>query len=46
MLGGKRARQLGTIAAPDREAAITKAIEFLGIMDPERQRRIAVSPVG
>jgi hypothetical protein len=27
VLGGKRAQQLGTVAAPDRDAAVTKAIE-------------------
>jgi hypothetical protein len=45
MLGGKRAQRLGTIAAPDRDAAIAKAIDFFGITDPERHRRVAVSPV-
>jgi hypothetical protein len=45
MLGGKRARRLGTITAPDRDAAVAKAIEFFGITDPERQERVAVSPM-
>jgi hypothetical protein len=45
LLGGKRAERLGTVAAPDRDAAIAKAIEFFGITDPERQERIAVSPM-
>lgn len=45
MLGGKRAERLGTVAAPDRDAAIAKAIEFFGITHPERQRRVAVSPM-
>jgi hypothetical protein len=40
MLGGKRA-----VAAPDREAVIAKAIKFFGIADPERQKRVAVSPI-
>jgi hypothetical protein len=45
VLGGKRAQRLGTIAAPDRDAAIAKAIEFFGTTDPKRQRRVAVSPM-
>jgi hypothetical protein len=45
MLRGKRAERLGTVAAPDREAAIAKAIEFFGITDPERQRRVIVRPI-
>jgi hypothetical protein len=45
LLGGKRAGRLGTVAAPDRGAAIAKAIEFYGITDPERQKRVAVSPM-
>lgn len=45
MLGGKRAERLGTVAAPDRDAAIAKAIEFYSIADPERQKRVAVSPM-
>jgi hypothetical protein len=43
LLGGKRAERLGTIRAPDRDAAIAKAIEFFGIADPEWQKRVAVS---
>jgi Ser/Thr protein kinase RdoA (MazF antagonist) len=46
MLGGNRAHRLGTVAAPDKDAAIAKAIEFFGITDPERQKRVAVSPMG
>jgi hypothetical protein len=45
VFGGKRAQRLGTVAAPDRDAAIAKAIEFFGITDPERQKRVAVSPM-
>jgi hypothetical protein len=45
MLGGKRAERLGTVAAPDRDAAIAKAIDFFSITDPERQRRVIVRPI-
>jgi hypothetical protein len=45
VLTGKRAERLGTVAGPDRNAAIAKAIEFFGIADPERQKRVAVSPM-
>jgi hypothetical protein len=45
MIGGKRAQRLGTVAAPDRDAAIAKAIEFFGITDPARQPRVIVRPV-
>jgi hypothetical protein len=45
MLGGKRAERLGTVASPDRDAAIAKAIDVFGITDPERQKRVAVSPM-
>jgi hypothetical protein len=43
--GGKRAQRLGTVAASDRDAATAKVIEFFGITDPERQKRVAVSPI-
>ena len=36
ILGGKRAGRLGTVVAPDRDAATAKAIEEFGITDPER----------
>jgi hypothetical protein len=45
LLGGKRAARLGTVTAPDRDAVIAKAIDAFGITDPERQKRVAVSPV-
>jgi hypothetical protein len=45
LLSGKRAQRLGTIAAPDRDAAIATAIERYNITDPERQKRVAVSPM-
>jgi hypothetical protein len=45
MLRGKRAERLGTVATPDRDAAIAKAIEFFSITEPERQRRVIVSPM-
>jgi hypothetical protein len=45
LIGGKRAGRLGTITAPDRDAAIAKAIDEFGITDPERQRRVMVRPI-
>ena len=45
MLGGKRAGWLGTVTAPDRDAAIAKAIDEFRITAPERQKRVAVSPM-
>jgi len=45
VIRGKRAGRLGTVAAADCDAAIAKAIEEFGITDPERQKRVAVSPV-
>jgi hypothetical protein len=45
LLGGNRAHRLKTVAAPDKDAAIAKAIEFFDITDPERQKRVAVSPM-
>jgi hypothetical protein len=45
MLGGKRAQRLGTVVAPDRDAAIATAIERYNITDHERQKRVAVSPM-
>jgi hypothetical protein len=45
VLGGKRAQRLGTIAAPDRDAAIAKAIDLFGTTSPERQRRVIVRPI-
>ena len=45
MLGGKRAGRLGTVTAPDADAAIAKAIEEFGITELERQKRVAVSPI-
>jgi hypothetical protein len=44
-LGGKRAQRLGIVAAADHDAAIAKAIEFFSITEPERQKRVAVSPI-
>ena len=45
MLRGKRAERLGTVTAPDTEAAIAKAIDEFKITDPERQRRVIVRPI-
>jgi hypothetical protein len=45
MLGGKRAERLGTVAAPDRDAPIAKAIAEFAIADPKRRKRVAVSPM-
>lgn len=45
MLRGKRAERLGTVTAPDRDAAIAKGIDEFGITDPERQRRVIVRPI-
>jgi hypothetical protein len=45
MLRGKRAERLGTVTAPDIDAAIAKAIEVFSITDPERQRRVIVRPI-
>ena len=43
---GKRpADRLGTVTAPDSDAAIAKAIDEFRITDPERQRRVIVRPV-
>jgi hypothetical protein len=44
LLDGKRAGRLGTVTARDRDTAIAKAIDEFGITDPERQKRVAVSP--
>jgi hypothetical protein len=41
----KRTEFLGRVEAPDRDAAIAKAIDFFGITDPERQRRVIVRPI-
>jgi hypothetical protein len=43
VLGGKRAQRLGTVAAPDHETAIAKAIEFFGITDLGRQIKVFAS---
>jgi hypothetical protein len=43
--GSRPADHLGTVTAPDSDAAIAKAIETFGITDPERQRRVIVRPV-
>jgi hypothetical protein len=45
MLRGKRAERLGTVTAPDRDAAIAEAIKEFRITDPERQRRVIVRPI-
>jgi hypothetical protein len=45
LISGKRAGRLGTVAAADCDAAIAKAIDEFGITDPERQKRVAVSPI-
>ena len=45
LISGKRAGRLGTVAAADSDAAIAKAIDEFGITDPERQKRVAVSPM-
>jgi len=45
MLRGKRPERLGTIDAPDRDAAIAKAIDEFRITDQERQRRVIVRPI-
>jgi hypothetical protein len=45
LLGGKQAARLGTVTAPDPDAAIAKAIDEFGITDPERQKRVAVGPM-
>jgi hypothetical protein len=44
--GGRPPEQLGTVTAPNADAAIAKAIETFGIADPERRRRVIVRPVG
>jgi hypothetical protein len=45
MLRGTRAERLGTVTAPDADAAIARAIDEFGITDLERQKRVAVSPM-
>jgi hypothetical protein len=45
LISGKRAGRLGTVAAVDADAAIATAIDEFGITDPERQKRVAVSPM-
>lgn len=46
VIRGKRpADRLGTVTAPDSDAAIAKAIDVFGIIDPERQRRVIVRPI-
>jgi hypothetical protein len=45
VLRGKRAERLGTVTAPDRDAAIARAIDEFGIVDPERRRRDIVRPI-
>jgi hypothetical protein len=42
---GKRADSLGTVTAPNAEAAINRACEDFGITDPERRRRLVAQPV-
>ena len=38
--------RLGTIVAPDDlDAAVAHAIDYFGITDPYRQRRVAVRPI-
>jgi hypothetical protein len=34
LIGGKRSGRLGTVAALDQDAAVTKAIEEFGVTDP------------
>jgi hypothetical protein len=46
MLRGKRAERLGIVIAPDRDAAIAKAIDEFRVTHPERQRRVIVRPIG
>ena len=41
----KRGETLGTLWAPDAEAAIKRAIEDYGITDPHRQRRLVATPI-
>jgi hypothetical protein len=45
MLRGKRAERLGTVAAPDSDAAIAKAIERSRSRTQERQRRVILRPI-
>lgn len=45
LISGKRAGRLGTVAATDCDAAIAKAIDEFGITEPERKKRVAVSPI-
>jgi hypothetical protein len=46
VIRGKRpADRLGTVTAPDSDAAIAKAIEVFGITETERQRRVIVLPI-
>jgi hypothetical protein len=41
----KKGERIGTVEAPDAEAAIKVAIEEYGITDPERQRRLVAQPI-
>ncbi len=40
----KKGQSIGTVRAPDAEAAIEVAIREYGITDPERQRRLVAQP--
>jgi hypothetical protein len=41
----KRAERLGTVTAPNAEAAIAEACEVFGITDPERRKRLVAQPI-
>jgi hypothetical protein len=42
----KRGELLGSVEAPDEQAAIRAAIEKYNITDPERQKRLVAQRVG
>jgi len=44
IIGGKRAEFLGTVAAPDADAAISKAADQFGVTG-ERHKRIVAQPI-
>jgi len=41
----KKGRHIVTLAAPDADAAIRRAIEDYGITEPHRQKRLVAQPV-
>jgi hypothetical protein len=44
VIGGKKAEFLGLLAAPDAEAAVSKAADEFGV-EGERRKRIVAQPI-